>query len=115
MKVRELVQALQFHVFTEESGLDREITGAYVCDLLSWVMSHAKKGDVWITVHTHLNIVAVALLTEVPCIIIPENIPVEEATIKKAGTEGIAILGSGLSAYDICCNIYRFMNTNHKD
>jgi len=40
--------------------------------------------DAWITVHTHVNIVAVALMADIPCIIIPEGIEVEEATIKKA-------------------------------
>ena len=88
--------------------MDNEISGAYICDLLSWVMSHANKGDVWITVHTHLNIVAVALLVEVACILVPEGIQVEEATIKKAN-EGIAILSSNKTAYQIAVEISKFI------
>lgn len=101
MKISEFVDLLQLKVLTDGNGLDREISGVYICDLLSWVMSHADKGDVWITVHTHLNIVAVALLVELACIVVPEDIQVEEATIKKANEEGIVILSSGKTAYQI--------------
>jgi len=66
-------------------------------------MSHAAKGDAWITVHTHVNIVAVALMADIPCIIIPEGIEVEEATIKKAVEEDIAILRTSKTAYQIAC------------
>ncbi|MCX7842604.1 MAG: AraC family transcriptional regulator [Clostridia bacterium] len=109
MKVAEFMQRTGLKAFTGDTGLEREITGIYVCDLLSWVMSHASKGDAWITVHTHLNIVAVALLAEVSCIIVPEGIKAEEATVKKAAEEGIVILGSEMSAYHICCKAYELL------
>ena len=103
MTVREFSDSPAFKVLTGKSRLDREIDGLYVCDLLSWVMSHAKKGNIWITVLTHLNVVAVASLTEVSCVIIPENITMEESILKKADEEGIIILSTGLSSYEICC------------
>lgn len=103
MKVREFAKALEMKILTSREGEDKEIQGMYICDLLSWVMSRANKGDAWITVHTHLNIVAVAVLVEIPCIIVPENIDVEEATLKKASEEGITILSTGKNAYEIAC------------
>ena len=107
MKISEFVDLLQLKVLTDGNCLDREISGVYICDLLSWVMSHADKGDVWITVHTHLNIVAVALLVELACIVVPEDIKVEEATIKKANEEGIVILSSEKTAYQIAVEANR--------
>jgi predicted transcriptional regulator len=103
MKVDEFASKLGMRILTGEAGLDREVRGAYTCDLLSWVMSHADKGDAWITVHTHLNVVAVALLTEISCVIVPEDIGVEEATLRRAQQEGIPILGTGMDAFGICC------------
>ncbi|HOQ07543.1 MAG TPA: DRTGG domain-containing protein [Clostridiales bacterium] len=103
MKVAELAAKLDAKVLTGENGTDREIKGVYCCDLLSWVMSHAGKSSAWITVHTHMNIVAVAVLTELSCIILPEGIEAEEATVSKAAEEGIPILSTGLTAYEICC------------
>ena len=38
-----------------------EITDGYICDLLSWVMARGTEGMAWITVQTHLNVLAVAL------------------------------------------------------
>ncbi|ABN51574.1 MAG TPA: AraC family transcriptional regulator [Hungateiclostridium thermocellum] len=103
MKVKEFAEQLKMEILTGEKGLEKEIKGMYICDLLSWVMSHAAKGDAWITVHTHVNIVAVALMADIPCIIIPEGIEVEEATIKKAVEEDIAILRTSKTAYQIAC------------
>lgn len=103
MKVNEFTEKLGLKVLTGETGLDKDIAGMYVCDLLSWVMSHAEKGNAWITVLTNLNVVAVALLTEVSCIIVPENIKVEEPIITKAQQEGIVILSTDKTTYEICC------------
>lgn len=103
MEVSEFAARLDMRILTGDTGLDRKVTGIYSGDLLSWVMSHAKSGDAWITVHTHLNIIAVAVLTEVPCIIIPEGIQVEAATIDRAGQEGVAMLSTDMTVYEICC------------
>lgn len=102
MVVSELVSKLGAKVLTGDYSTDIEVTGVYCGDLLSWVMSHAARGSAWITVHTHLNIVAVASLTELSCIIIPENIEVDESTIQKAISEKVAIVRSELSTYQIC-------------
>ncbi|MDP4179860.1 MAG: DRTGG domain-containing protein [Bacillota bacterium] len=106
MKVLEFAEKFGMKVWAGENKLQNDITGVYVCDLLSWVMSHASKGDAWITVHTNLNIAAVALLTEVACVIVPENINVEPETITRAENEGIVILGTDLNSYEICCRAY---------
>ncbi|TYQ16470.1 UNVERIFIED_CONTAM: DRTGG domain-containing protein [Acetivibrio alkalicellulosi] len=103
MKVEEFAKHFEMNVLTSEETLNKEITGMYICDLLSLVMSKAKKGDAWITVHTHLNIVAVALLAELPCIIIPEGISVEEATVNKASEEGVAILSTNKDSFKVAC------------
>jgi len=107
MKVRAFAEKLGMKVLTgNNEGLENSIEGIYTCDLLSWVMSHAQKGDAWITVHTNINIVAVAVLTEVSCIIVPEGICVEQDTVKRAESEGIVILGTDLNTYEICCKAY---------
>lgn len=106
MRVEGLAKKLGMEVLSCEDSLQEEVTGVYVCDLLSWVMSHAQRGNAWITIHTNLNTIAVALLTEVSCIILPENINAEEATIKKAREEGIVVLRSPMSAYELCYKIH---------
>lgn len=102
MKICEVAEKLNLKIITEKVGTDREVVGAYCCDLLSWVMSHGKKDNAWITVQIHPNIVAVAVLLELSCIIIPEDIEVEKITIDKAREENIPILVSKESSYSIC-------------
>jgi len=109
MKVKEFAESLNMKILTGDAGLDKEVTGMYACDLLSWVMSHADKGNGWVTVHTHLTVVAVALLAEISCVIIPEGIAVEEATLKRAAQEGIAMLSTELSVYEICWKAHELL------
>ena len=102
MRIVEFASAIDAVALTGEGKNDMEVTGIYACDLLSWVMSHAERGDAWITVHTHVNIVAVAILTGISCIVVPEGSRVEEATIKRAEMEGVVILSTVLDTYEIC-------------
>lgn len=102
MLATEFAAKLGAKILTGEPKNNVEIKGIYCGDLLSWVMSHAPKLSAWVTVHTHLNIVAVASISELSCIIIPEGIKVDEATINRAIDENIIIIGSELTAYQIC-------------
>ena len=44
MTVQELAQTLSLTLLAGKEGLDREITGCYAGDLLSWVMARAESG-----------------------------------------------------------------------
>ncbi len=106
MIIQELVENLSFKLFTHDSHLTNEISGLYTCDLLSWVMANGKSGNAWITVQTHSNILAVASLLEFSCIILPDGLKPEVGVIEKADDEGIPILGSDLSAFEIFKVLY---------
>ncbi|MEW6599735.1 MAG: serine kinase, partial [Nitrospirota bacterium] len=60
MKLRDVVESLSLEVKTGKANLDNIVTGVYISDLLSDVMGNSKEGNIWITLQTHLNIVAVA-------------------------------------------------------
>ena len=100
MKLEEFAKKLGMKIIVS-GDLKREIKGLYVCDLLSHVMGKAKADFGWITVQTNINIVAVAQLTDVSCIIIPEDIKLEEDTAEKAIEQDITILSSESSAVEI--------------
>ncbi|MDF2985855.1 MAG: hypothetical protein K0R50_1365 [Eubacterium sp.] len=102
MNIEDLLKIISGKMLTGNTPvLKMKVENIYICDLLSWVMSHAKKGDAWITVLTNVNVPAVALLTEVSCVIIPEDIEVEEFTLQKARENGIVIIGSGMNSFEI--------------
>lgn len=101
MRVREIMEKLELFLVAGASGVDREAYSVYIGDMLSWVMSNAQQGNIWITIQSHLNIVAVASLTGVSCIIVAEGCIVEKDTVDKANEEGIPIFASDLSSYQI--------------
>lgn len=105
MIIDEVVKKIGLEVVAGSNSLERDFDGVYIGDLLSIVMSKAEKNNLWITIQTHLNIIAVATLVELSGIIIVENMEVQEDTIKKANELGIPILKTKLSAYDVACKI----------
>ena len=102
MKIRELIELTGAKVMTPDTDRETEVTCGYTCDLLSWVMSHGKAGMAWITVQTHMNVIAVASLMEMAAVIIPEGIEMEESTLAKAREEGICVLQSEKTAFELC-------------
>ena len=102
MQVKEFVEKTGLKVYGSQEALEKEISGVFVGDLLSWVMGNCEANQVWITVQSHLNIVAVSALKEISCLVIAHGAEVEEETINKAVEENIAICTSDLSAYEIC-------------
>jgi serine kinase of HPr protein (carbohydrate metabolism regulator) len=106
MKLRELVDRLALEVCASEQMLDTEVTGGYVSDLLSYVMARAKEGDVWVTMQSHVNVVAVASLVNLAGVIITEGTRPEPATLEKADQEGIPILATPLTSYVVAGRLY---------
>lgn len=97
MTVKELIQQTNWKLLTQ--GPDEDVSSAYICDLLSWVMAHAQSGTAWVTVQAHLNVVAVAALTGCACVIIPESIAVSEETLTAARDKGVTIISASCSSY----------------
>lgn len=101
MTINDLIEMDAFILLNKSTNTAVEIKDVYICDLLSWVMAHGDNQCAWITVQTHVNIVAIAILLKMACIIIPEDIRPEEYTLKKADEENIPILSTSLSAYGV--------------
>jgi len=99
--LREIAEKAELKQIT---GLEegKEISGVYVCDLLSIVMATGEEGMAWITVQTHLNVLAVACLHEFACVIVPEDISVPQETVDKANEEEIPIYVTSKTAYELC-------------
>ena len=102
MKVSDLITLLDAENLTPSLSGDREVSCGYTCDLLSWVMAHGEEGMAWVTVQTHMNVIAVAVLADMACVIMPENINMEKESLQKAAEEGLVVIKSPLTAFAIC-------------
>ncbi|HBT65375.1 MAG TPA: hypothetical protein DEB10_12030 [Ruminococcaceae bacterium] len=109
MTVTELVKRLNLEILVEGDG-SREVTGGYAGDLLSWVMGRAREGDAWITVMGNLNAIAVAVLADTACIILPEDAALDKDARERAVTEGIPILRSSETSFQLAVKIDRLLH-----
>ena len=99
MTVRDLLDSTDLTAAALPDG-EREITGVYMGDLLSWVMGRASSGDAWITIMSNRNIAAVAALTDTACILLAEGVRPDEGVAALAEQKGINLLCSEHSAYE---------------
>ncbi|MCD4652676.1 serine kinase [bacterium] len=101
MNLKKIIDALGFTVIYEGSGLDKEVESGYVGDLLSDVIASGKKGDLWITIQVHENIIAVSALKDLTAIVLAKNSQPLEETLESAKEEEIVLLSSHMTAFEI--------------
>ena len=99
MTVYDLSKNSQFNVLTMPEP-EREINGVYIGDLLSWVMGKAQYDNVWITIMSNINVIAVASLSDVSCVLLAEDVTLDNEVLSTAKQKGINILSTPMSAYD---------------
>ena len=107
MTLAELVDELKLERVTKTAPLDREIRGAHISDLLSEVIANAKADYVWITLQVHPNVVAVASMKDICGVIMASGREPDPETIEKAESEGIPILKSELSGFELAGRLYQ--------
>ncbi len=107
MTLTDIVKKLELNVKAGTDLLDREVTGGYVSDILSDVLTHAASGDIWVTIQIHLNIIPIASMKELSGIIIANGRQPEEETLEKASTEKIPVLGTDMSVFQVVGKLYQ--------
>lgn len=107
MTVFDIVNFFRLKIRTGENQLNEEVTGGYAGDLLSDVIAHSRKGNIWVTIQTHPNIVAVATMKELAGIILTGGREPDSDTLQKAEEEGIPILVSPLFTFELVGKLYQ--------
>ena len=107
MTTTQLAEKLNLKKLTE--GSEKEISSCYISDLLSQVMGSCGAGDVWITVQTSINTIAVAQMIDASCVLIAENLPMAENVLEKACEEDVTVFSSEKTAYNLACEIAKLL------
>jgi len=107
MLVREFADKMGFTIVTPEMAEnDFNPEGCYIGDLLSNVMGNAKTGQLWLTVMTNVNVVAVAQLLDLSGIVLVEGNRFDEDAMKRAYLEEIPVFMTPDSAYDTAIRLH---------
>ena len=108
MDVKELIEKLDLKVLCGED-FSKNINGCYCGDLLSWVMSRAQEGDVWLTVMGNVNSIGVAVLADISCIILTENAALDDDAKKRAEENDVVILTTSKNSYQLATEISKLI------
>ncbi len=109
MDLETIVNALNLKVRSGNDKLKAEVRGGYAGDLLSDVMGNSKEGNIWVTRQVHQNIVAVASLKDHAGIVLVQGAEPAPDTLEKANKEGIPIMVSDLSGFEVIGKIYNLL------
>ena len=105
MTVKELAKSAGFTIISLPMP-DREISGVYIGDLLSWVMGQAKADCAWITIMSNINVIAVATLADVSCVVLAEGVMPDEEIIQTAKEKGVNLLSSSFPTYETAVKMF---------
>ena len=105
MNVKEFAEKLDLKVLVE-GDTEREITGCYIGDLLSWVMGRAQENNAWITIMSNINVAVVASLADVACVILTEDVSLEDDVLKVCNQKGVNMLSSSLSSFETAIKMH---------
>ena len=111
MKLKEIIEKLELSALSGQQKLDTDVTGGYTSDLLSDVIANSKEGNLWITLQTHQNTIAVAKLKDLAGIILVNNREPDEDTLKKAMEEDVPLLSSADMAFDASGKLYDLISS----
>ena len=101
MTVKELCEKCSFEpVYLAEE--ERNVSGVYACDLLSWVIGRADEDAALVTVMTNVNVIAVAAMADLSCVVLSEGVKLDANALDKAKQNGIPVLSSDKTTYETC-------------
>lgn len=105
MTVKELAKKLDLELAAGAGGMEREVSGCYIGDLMSLAMSKLSENNVWLTIQTNVNTVAVSVLCESACVIVCDGQHPDETAINRADAESVPLLVTEKGAYEIASKL----------
>lgn len=109
MKIHELAKQLDLTLCCGKGGINNQVAGGYVSDLLSDVMGSTKEGELWITLQTHKNVMAIASLKELSAVILVKGFQPEADMALQSDQEDIPVYSTPLEAFEITGKIYQIL------
>jgi len=101
ISLREVIEKLKMEVLSSNHSTDRPIVGGYASDLLSCAMKGAKKDYLWVTLQSHVNVVAVASLIGLGGVIITEGNRPDQEMLARAEQEGVVLMVTPRTTFSI--------------
>jgi serine kinase of HPr protein (carbohydrate metabolism regulator) len=111
MKVIDIIKKFDLEVYSGKEGVNRDVTGGYASDLLSDVMGNSREGDIWVTLQTHKNVIAVASLRDIAAIVCVRGLKPDNDTLEASEKEGIPVLGTCENTFEMSGKLFNFISS----
>ncbi len=108
MELKNIISSLGYETLVEAE--DRPISTCYTSDLLSDVMGNCPEGSLWITIQRHMNVIAVAQLKKISCILFINGVKPDEPVKARAKEEGIYVASTTDSAFEASGKVYHLLH-----
>lgn len=116
MTVKQLLDQTGWRLAQEGNpDLEREITGVYSCDLLSFAMGRAPADSAWVTIIGNVNAVAVASLADVACVVLADGVVPDPEAAQRAGEQRIPLLLSHIPIFETALQIHMLLTAESRD
>lgn len=93
----------------------RTVSGGYSCDLLSWVISRVKTGDIWFTILNSVNVIAVATLSDCACVMLTEGVGMDPQLIERANDKEVVVLATDLPTWEASVLLSDLLRGHERD
>jgi hypothetical protein len=101
ISLKTIIEELSLEAVSAIEDLNRPVMGGYASDLLSCAMRGAKKDFLWVTLQSHVNVVAVASLLNLAGVIITEGNRPSPETIAQAEKEKVILMLTPKNTFSI--------------
>jgi len=108
MTLRQIAQQLDLELLTPELAehLDEDVAEGHVSDLMSDALANAPADGLWVTIHAHMNVVAVAVHADLAGVVMADGRRPDEAVRARAVEEGIVLLSTPQTSFEVVGRLY---------
>ncbi|HAX02372.1 MAG: hypothetical protein A2Y45_03660 [Tenericutes bacterium GWC2_34_14] len=107
MRIVKDVLSKDYICLTNDKTLLNLFENIYVTDLLSQAIKSAERYSILITLISHETTVGVAIMLDLPAIIISEDKNVSDMMIRKCNEENICLIKTPLKSYEVVLDLYQ--------
>ena len=101
IEIKRILESNQYHLATELKTSSNFFEHVYSCDLLSAVIKHGKDDVILITQISSITTIGVAVMLDLPAVILTEGKLFDRKMIQKANEEEIALIHTNLASTEV--------------
>ena len=112
MTLKQIIDSKIFTAVNIGRDTERTVTKLYSCDLLSMALVKATVGCAWFTVIGNVNTIAVAVHTDCSCIVLCEDIKLDDYAYIKAIEHGVTVLCTDMPVFEAALKLSTTIDAN---